>query len=171
MPSSVEWLRNHLWTGLDLAALNIQRGRDHGLPGYNFYRAICNLTHADDFSGLRREIPVPIIERLQQTYDHVDDIDLFPGMIQWHTHRLIKLILMMMYSSSCLRWPCWDSTAWWVGGANFCLHHWHSVSKPSQMWSLLVWEWQPAHQVHRVPTGRDPKGKCSTTCKLTSSSS
>ena len=58
---------------------NIQRGRDHGLPGYNLYRAICNLTRADDFNGLRREIAPPVIERLRRTYAHVDDVDLFTG--------------------------------------------------------------------------------------------
>ena len=67
-------------SGLDLAALNIQRGRDHGLPGYNLYRAICNLTRADDFNGLRREIAPPVIERLRRTYAHVDDVDLFTGL-------------------------------------------------------------------------------------------
>ncbi len=81
-----EEVTNHLfedketpYSGLDLAALNIQRGRDHGLPGYNLYRSICNLTRADDFGDLRREIALPVIERLRRTYDHVDDVDLFTG--------------------------------------------------------------------------------------------
>jgi len=67
------------YSGLDLAALNIQRGRDHGLPGYNHYRAICNLTKANSFDEMSREIAPPVIERLRRTYAHVDDIDLFTG--------------------------------------------------------------------------------------------
>ena len=44
-------------------------------------RAICNLTRADNFAGLRREIAPPVIERLKRTYAHVDDVDLFTGKI------------------------------------------------------------------------------------------
>lgn len=81
--------RNTPYSGLDLAALNIQRGRDHGLPGYNLYRAICNLTRASGFSDLRREIALPVIERLQRTYDHVDDIDLFTGKFEKNLQNLL----------------------------------------------------------------------------------
>ncbi|XP_066250383.1 uncharacterized protein [Euwallacea similis] len=77
---------NHLFedkripfSGVDLIALNIKRARDHGIPSYNNYRALCNLKRAASFEDLAREIPMEIIQRLKTIYPTVDDIDLFPG--------------------------------------------------------------------------------------------
>ena len=71
-----EEVKNHLFedkkipfSGMDLIALNIQRARDHGLPGYNAYREKCNLTKAKTFEDLADEIPVDNIERLKQVYE------------------------------------------------------------------------------------------------------
>ncbi|XP_054709398.1 uncharacterized protein LOC129219104 [Uloborus diversus] len=84
--SITEEVTNHLFenkhvpfSGMDLAALNIQRARDHGIPGYNEYREFCNLTKAKSFDDLTTEIPFQIVERLKNIYNHVDDIDLFTG--------------------------------------------------------------------------------------------
>ncbi|ODN04056.1 Peroxidasin [Orchesella cincta] len=81
-----EEVTNHLFeekkaplSGMDLAALNIQRARDHGIPGYNNYRELCNLTRARAFDDLKREIPPRLIQKLKKIYATVDDIDLFPG--------------------------------------------------------------------------------------------
>ncbi|XP_019613501.1 PREDICTED: thyroid peroxidase-like [Branchiostoma belcheri] len=66
--------------GLDLAALNIQRGRDHGLPGYNAWRVTCGLSGATTFSALGTEIPdVNTRKILGKLYSHVNDIDVFVG--------------------------------------------------------------------------------------------
>ena len=43
-------------TGLDLVAVNIQRGRDHGIPGYNEMRETCGLGKATKFSEFGKEM-------------------------------------------------------------------------------------------------------------------
>ena len=52
----MEDVRNHLFGGLDLVAINIQRGRDHGIPGYNDLREHCGLTRATNFSNFSEEM-------------------------------------------------------------------------------------------------------------------
>ncbi len=56
-------ITNHLFEqeqsdniGLDLVALNTQRGRDHGIPGYVEYRRICQVGRADSFDDLASNI-------------------------------------------------------------------------------------------------------------------
>nr|XP_018902400.1 PREDICTED: peroxidasin homolog [Bemisia tabaci] len=71
--------RRHPFSGMDLPALNVQRARDHGIPSYNEYRALCNLKRASSWDDLAREIPGEVIARWKRIYASVDDIDLFPG--------------------------------------------------------------------------------------------
>ncbi|CAL8299347.1 unnamed protein product [Boreogadus saida] len=67
---------------LDLAAMNVQRGRDHGIPPYNDYRTFCNLTSAQSFEDLRNEIKNPSVrEKLQRLYGTPLNIDLFPALM------------------------------------------------------------------------------------------
>ena len=80
-----EEVTNHLFQaknssfGLDLVALNIQRGRDHGIPGYNSFRELCGLGRVEEFDYLKDLIPEKIVQRLKLIYDSVDDVDLFIG--------------------------------------------------------------------------------------------
>ena len=104
-------ITNHLfeergirYSGLDLAALNIQRGRDHGLRPYNEYRVACNLKKAQDFSDLDQEISQDVIKRLRQVYDHVDDIDLFTGGLSETPLQGALVGMFLKYTFATLRW-------------------------------------------------------------------
>jgi hypothetical protein len=78
----VEGLRNFLFGppgsgGLDLAALNIQRGRDHGLADYNDVRAAYGLPRVTSFDQIT--LKVELQGQLQSLYGSVDDVDLWVG--------------------------------------------------------------------------------------------
>lgn len=64
---------------VDLAATNINRGRDHGINPYNLYREQCGLPRAKSFEELSDTISPEQIQQLQRIYAHVDDIDLYIG--------------------------------------------------------------------------------------------
>lgn len=56
---------------LDLAALNVQRGRDHGLPSYFEWRRFCNLTVPTSWDDLSIAIQDRTLrEKLQRVYGH-----------------------------------------------------------------------------------------------------
>ncbi|MFQ5845406.1 MAG: peroxidase family protein, partial [Planctomycetota bacterium] len=78
----VDDLRNFLFGppgagGLDLAALNIQRGRDHGLPGYNDCRERLGLPRRSSFAEVSSDPAVQA--RLAAAYAGVDEIDAWVG--------------------------------------------------------------------------------------------
>ncbi|VVC92825.1 unnamed protein product [Leptidea sinapis] len=84
-PMANKELTNHLFQtphfdfGMDLAAINIQRGRDHGVPPYTSWREPCGLSAIKEFDDLMRVMPARVARKLKAVYRHVDDIDLFTG--------------------------------------------------------------------------------------------
>lgn len=63
--------------GLDLPATNIQRGREHGVPGYNAWREWCGLPRVRTFEELEQYLQNRTAFYYSQLYKHVDDIDLW----------------------------------------------------------------------------------------------
>ena len=60
-------------------ALNVNRGRDHGLPPYVKFREACGAKPASRFSDLLDTISPDRIIILKGVYDNAKDIDLFAG--------------------------------------------------------------------------------------------
>ncbi|XP_042870127.1 chorion peroxidase-like isoform X2 [Penaeus japonicus] len=65
--------------GMDLMALNIQRGRDHGLPPYTEWRRACGLPPVSSFADLIQIMSPSVVEGFENLYPNVDEIDLFPA--------------------------------------------------------------------------------------------
>ncbi|XP_034515869.1 thyroid peroxidase [Ailuropoda melanoleuca] len=65
---------------LDLASINLQRGRDHGLPGYNAWREFCGLPRLETRADLRSAVTnASIAGRIMDLYGHPDNIDVWLG--------------------------------------------------------------------------------------------
>ncbi len=63
--------------GLDLASLNIQRGRDHGLPDYNTVRQWYGLDPVTSFAQISSDVEVQLA--LESLYGDLNNIDLWVG--------------------------------------------------------------------------------------------
>ena len=68
----------------DLVAMNIQRGRDHGLPGYNEFRAACGMEPACSWEDRPDEISRDNWQKLKTVYQHPGDADLFTAGLAEH---------------------------------------------------------------------------------------
>ncbi|WP_231602728.1 peroxidase family protein [Neorhodopirellula pilleata] len=80
----VDSLRNFLFGppgagGLDLVALNIQRGRDHGLNDYNSTRKAYGLDAVDSFADITSDTELQ--GKLETLYGDVNNIDLWVGLM------------------------------------------------------------------------------------------
>merc|ERR1719342_748256 len=65
--------------GQDLPARNIQRGRDHGIPGFIKYRKLCGLSVPSNWNDRPNDISQRNWDNLKLAYDDVADIDAFTG--------------------------------------------------------------------------------------------
>lgn len=63
--------------GMDLVSLNIQRGRDHGIPGYNAVREAYGLSPKETFGDISSEVSV--VAALEQMYASPDEVDAWIG--------------------------------------------------------------------------------------------
>ncbi|XP_036385878.1 eosinophil peroxidase-like [Megalops cyprinoides] len=81
----VEALRDRLFqytsrVALDLGALNMQRGRDHGLPGYTAWRRFCGLSQPRNLPELARVLKNHLLARqLLKLYGTPANIDVWLG--------------------------------------------------------------------------------------------
>jgi peroxidase len=78
-----EELTNHLFQtpgfpfGMDLASLNIQRARDHGIPPFVEWRLPCMLSPVKNWKDLERIMAPETVRKFKDLYAAVEDIDLF----------------------------------------------------------------------------------------------
>ncbi|GAB6032280.1 hypothetical protein CHUAL_010921 [Chamberlinius hualienensis] len=119
---------NHLFKrngerfGMDLISLNSQRAREHGVPGYNFYREYCGVGRAKTFEELIGTMPNETVHRYASIYRHPDDIDLWtagvserpmPGSILGPTFACIIGLQFRNYRRGDRHWhenPGWPSS-------------------------------------------------------------
>ena len=62
-------LRDQRRFGLDMGAINIERGRDYSFQGYNYYRELCGLKRATTWEDFYDWIPQEVTNISSYDYE------------------------------------------------------------------------------------------------------
>ncbi len=63
--------------GMDIVALNVQRGRDHQIPSYPAYRRRCGLGSVRTWNDMTDLIEPDLVHRMFHAYKRPEDVDLY----------------------------------------------------------------------------------------------
>jgi peroxidase len=83
--SITQEVTNHLFQepgksfGLDLAALNMQRGREHGIPSYNRWREMCGFPTFNSWGDMAGVMSNATLAGYSRSYEAPEDVDLWTG--------------------------------------------------------------------------------------------
>jgi peroxidase len=77
--------------GMDLIAINMQRGRDHGLPGYIFYREACGSGPIGSFEDFSNNMTPEVSGIFLNSYNH--DLETTPNYYLMHIFELCNFKL------------------------------------------------------------------------------
>ena len=61
--------------GMDLVSVDIQRGRDVGLSGYNSWVQFCGNEKFKSIDDMRRSFPGEYVDQVKSLYSNIDDVD------------------------------------------------------------------------------------------------
>ncbi|KAK7576083.1 hypothetical protein V9T40_012369 [Parthenolecanium corni] len=154
--------------GQDLSDIDILRGRDYGLPGYNTFRAACGLCRLKTFEDLASEIRNPTdVIKLRALYKNVEDIDLYvgallekplPGSIQGPTFSCIN-------AESFYRWKFGDRLYYEFPQAGFSQAQLFSI-KTTTTWASILCTTIPflpavPRNAFQLPSSQNPLIPCS----------
>ena len=73
-------MTNHLFQepkkkfGMDLAAINMQRAREHGVPSYNEFRRFCGLHPMNNWHEMEGIMPNKTVRRYSEVYKYNQSI-------------------------------------------------------------------------------------------------
>jgi hypothetical protein len=88
-PYVIDDVRNFLFGqpgsgGFDLASLNIQRGRDHGIPSYNAGRIAYGMSTVTNWTDITSDPEIQ--DRMSSVYSSVEDVDMWVGALAEDHH-------------------------------------------------------------------------------------
>ncbi|CAL8300713.1 unnamed protein product, partial [Boreogadus saida] len=118
---------------LDLAALNLQRGRDHALAGFNDWREFCGLKRLkikEDFQDVVKD--KIIVNKILKMYKNPDNIDVWlGGLVEDHLKDSRNGPLFSCLIAKQMKSIRDGDRFWWEAQGTFTKHQISELSKSS----------------------------------------